>query len=171
MPETTVVVGVIGPARGLKGEVALDVRTDRPDERFTGDAEFETTSAEFPCLTLERLSHMKGRTYAFFKEIGTREAAESVRGVSLLAEASAEDGAWYPDELKGLQVRDVAGQDFGKVKRLEIGQAQDQLIVDYQGRNVRVPFVEELVPEVDLDHGTITVDPPSGLFDADLEGN
>lgn len=32
------------------------------------------------------------------------------------------------------------------------------------GRRVAVPFVAELVPAVDPDSGTVTLDPPGGLF-------
>ena len=32
------------------------------------------------------------------------------------------------------------------------------------GERVAVPFVEALVPEIDPDAGTVTLDPPGGLF-------
>jgi 16S rRNA processing protein RimM len=33
------------------------------------------------------------------------------------------------------------------------------------GRELLVPFVSEIVPEVNLDAGRVIVDPPDGLFD------
>ncbi|HET8868002.1 MAG TPA: hypothetical protein VFM87_06690, partial [Agrococcus sp.] len=35
----------------------------------------------------------------------------------------------------------------------------------HDGREVMVPFVKEIVPEVDLRAGRITVTPPPGLFE------
>jgi 16S rRNA processing protein RimM len=42
---------------------------------------------------------------------------------------------------------------------------QDVLAVrSEQGREVLVPFVSEIVPEIDLDGGRVLVDPPEGLL-------
>lgn len=169
MERNLVVVGIIGPARGLKGEVALDIRTDSPEERLAPGTVVSTTSDEFPELTLERLSYLKGRAYVFFHEINTREEAEAIRGVSLTAEELLEDDAWYPRELVGLAAVDPGGNELGRVLNLEIGGAQDQLVIDHQGRSVRVPFVRALVPEVDLEAGRVVIDPPGGLFDEEID--
>lgn len=32
------------------------------------------------------------------------------------------------------------------------------------GEQVLVPFVSQIVPEVDVDAGTVTIDPPGGLL-------
>ena len=42
---------------------------------------------------------------------------------------------------------------------------EDRLIVKAGGREVMVPFVSAIVPEVDIDAGTLTVTPPPGLFE------
>ena len=88
-----------------------------------------------------------------------------------------DDEAWYAHELIGLRVvRAPASADgesqqleqpqqLGEVVDLEPGVAQDRLIVRTpDGERVAVPFVEALVPEIDPDAGTVTVDPPGGLF-------
>ena len=85
-----------------------------------------------------------------------------------------DDEAWYAHELIGLRaVRALASADgesqqlqqLGEVVDLEPGVAQDRLIVRTpDGERVAVPFVEALVPEIDPDAGTVTVDPPGGLF-------
>ena len=57
------------------------------------------------------------------------------------------------------------GAELGEIVDLEPGVAQDRLIVrTSDGRRVAVPFVAELVPAVDPDSGTVTLDPPGGLF-------
>ena len=94
-----------------------------------------------------------------------------------------DDEAWYAHELIGLRVLRAPAsadrepqqleqpqklqqfQQLGEVVDLEPGVAQDRLIVRTpEGERVAVPFVEALVPEIDPDAGTITVDPPGGLF-------
>ena len=45
------------------------------------------------------------------------------------------------------------------------GVAQDRLVVTTpEGDDVAVPFVAELVPSIDPEAGTVTLDPPGGLF-------
>ncbi len=58
------------------------------------------------------------------------------------------------------------GADLGEVVGLELGAAQDRLVVTLtDGREVLVPFVEALVPEVDVDGGRVVLDAPAGLLD------
>jgi 16S rRNA processing protein RimM len=42
---------------------------------------------------------------------------------------------------------------------------QDVLAVDYNGREVLIPFVKAIVPIVDVKNRKITVVPPAGLLD------
>ena len=76
-----------------------------------------------------------------------------------------EDDAWYDHQLVGLDVvRD--DQVVGRVIRVEHFPAQDLLIVRLPGdREVLVPFVKAIVPEVDVPAGRILVTPPAGLFE------
>ena len=48
-----------------------------------------------------------------------------------------------------------------------MGAAQDLLLVATQSGVVMVPFVHQIVPEVDVEGGTVTIDPLPGLFDDD----
>ena len=80
------------------------------------------------------------------------------------AEADAEENAWYDHQLTGLDVvRDNAV--VGTVLRGEHLPAQDLLIVTTSNGEVMVPFVEAIVPTVDIDARRITVTPPAGLFE------
>ena len=157
---------IIGPAHGLRGEVVLDVRTDDAELMLPGN-QFGTSSNEFPVLTLVGVRTHKERTLAIFDEILTREDAEVARGTRLLVEEHEEEDAWYPHQLKGLSARSAQGGDLGTVTGLQPGAAQDLLLVKYEGRTVMVPFVRQIVTDVDLAGGTVTIDAPGGLFDDD----
>lgn len=162
------VVGRLGRPHGLRGEVSVEVRTDSPDERFVPGAAFTTAPASAGPLTLESVRQHGGVLLLRFAEAPDRTAAERLRGVELLVSttASAEPDAWYPDELVGLAVRSPSGESLGEVARLDAGGAQDLLVVRTpDGREVLVPFVTALVPDVDVAGGVVVVDPPGGLFD------
>lgn len=39
------------------------------------------------------------------------------------------------------------------------------LEVDYNGKEVLIPFVMDIVPEIDLDEGYLVATPPEGLLE------
>ncbi|WP_338067699.1 ribosome maturation factor RimM [Actinobaculum suis] len=161
-------VGVIGAAKGLKGEVRLEVRTDAPEKRLRIGNKLETDPAEFGPLTVARTREYKGSLFVMFEEVKNRNTAEELRGTRLVIESDEdepEDDAWYPHELVGLEALDPEGYELGIVAGLEHGVAQDLLLVREQdGRITRVPFVSEIVTEVDIDDNCVVMDPPPGLF-------
>lgn len=156
----------IGGARGLKGEVSLEIRTDRPEESLEPGTIVQCTSKEHPRLTVASLVFYRDRVYAKFEGINSREAIEKLRGCELLVPPVEEEDAWYEHQLKGLAVVDTAGVSLGEVAAIVPGAAQDLLdVVTGEGAHVLVPMVYELMPEVDLDAGRVVLDPPGGLFD------
>ncbi|MDN5964007.1 MAG: ribosome maturation factor RimM [Actinomyces sp.] len=155
---------VVGAPHGLKGEVYVDIRTDDP-ERLSPGSVLDTDSPDTPHLTVEALRSHKGRVMATFAEVPDRSAAESLRGCRIVVEEEPEEDAWYAHELVGLQVLTPGGEILGEVVGLRPGAAQDLLLVRHTDRTVMVPFVTALVPTVDLEEGTVTVDAPPGLFD------
>ena len=157
---------LIGPAHGLRGEVILDIRSDDP-ELFISGTVFETSEQSMPELTLRSIRQHKERVVALFEEVSDREGADALRGVRLLTDEREEEDAWYPHQLKGLQALDLQGQTLGTVKGIQMGAAQDLLLVATQSGVVMVPFVHQIVPEVDVEGGTVTIDPLPGLFDDD----
>lgn len=175
----TVVVGTIGKAHGLKGEVSLLLRTDVPEVRLAQGAilDVDARHAADPAtphgtVTVSRTRIQQGRWYVLFEEVTSRTGAEALRGAELTVNLDREEefdedpDAWYPAELKGLRVLTEAGDELGVVVDLLHYPAQDQLIVKTPaGARVMLPFVEELVPEVDCEAGTIIANPPGGLFD------
>ena len=174
MSTLDVIVATIGRAHGLRGEVALILRTDQPEERLRPGAAFEVDSdGRRRTLTVRGTRLQQDRWYVSFEEVADRTDAESLRGVDLeiavdAEEEAAEDpDAWYPAQLKGLAVRHVDGRELGVVAGVDHYPAQDLLVVRTPDRRrVQLPLVEQLVPEVDLEAGVVIADPPGGLFDA-----
>lgn len=166
-----VTVAIIGAAHGLRGEVRLELRTDDPAARLSPGAVLATEPAASGPLTVAATRQGPGGFYARFEEVADRGAAEALRGVRLVVDsdgAAREPDTWYPHELAGLAVRHVDGRDLGTVADLEVGAAQDLLVVREPGGTLaRVPFVTALVPVVDPAGGLVVVDPPRGLFAAD----
>ncbi|MDR1150914.1 MAG: ribosome maturation factor RimM [Bifidobacteriaceae bacterium] len=160
------VVARIGGSRGVKGEVHLDIRTDRPAERLTVGTRFTTDRVDTGHLTLAAVRHDAKGWFARFTELPDRDAAEAARGALLFADPDpGEPDAWYPHELRGLAVELPDGTPVGAIAGVISGPAQDLLEVrEVDGAVALVPFVRALVPVVDVEAGRVVVDPPAGLL-------
>jgi 16S rRNA processing protein RimM len=166
-------VGRLTKAHGLKGAIKLELYTDDPERRFVPGAEFslqvpETSPWHGKHLTIRELRWYNGHPVGFFEGVDDRTAAESlvkaILWVDQPADEEAEPDAWYDHQLVGLAViRD--GEKVGEVVHVDHLPAQDLLVVKSGGREVMVPFVSAIVPEVDVAAGTLTVTPPAGLFE------
>ena len=163
-----VVVGRIGRAHGVRGEVVIDVRTDEPDRRFATESNL---IAGERTLTVARTRWHSGRLLAAFIEIADRTAAESLRGTVLEAEVNPDDlpageGEFYDRQLIGLEARDVAGTVIGTISAVTHHGEQDTLVVKRDtGAEVLVPFVAAIVPTVDVSVGFVVVEDVPGLLD------
>lgn len=168
-------IATIGRANGLRGDVALDVRTDVPQDRFTVGSVLRTIPTNAGPLTVARVRTLGERWFVGFEQVADRTAAEALRGVELVmeVEASDEEDAWYPYELMGLRAERPDGTLIGEVIGLEHLPAQDALVLrEVDGARTLVPFVREIVPVVDVEGGRVVVDAPHGLLavDGEIEG-
>ncbi|WNB84926.1 ribosome maturation factor RimM [Cellulomonas sp. ATA003] len=166
-------VARIGRAHGLRGEVALDLRTDSPEERLAVGQVLATEPASAGPLTVAATRSQHGRWFATFAEAGDRTAAEALQGVELVVEPDADDDedAWYPHELTGLRAELTDGTVVGRITGLEHLPAHDVLVLEEAGTRHRtlVPFVRAIVPVVDVPGGRVVLDPPGGLLASDAE--
>jgi 16S rRNA processing protein RimM len=174
-----VVVGRVGRAHGVRGEVRVAVLTDDPDRRFEPGArlwvetprQFHTSTAPVGELTVQAVRRHQERLLVTFDQVVDRGAAEALAGAHLVArvardEPTGDDDTWFDHQLTGLRVRLTDGTDIGRVGRLDHGAAQDLLVVEGRhGGQALVPFVARIVPEVDVAGGVIILDPPPGLLD------
>ncbi|KUF07103.1 ribosome maturation factor RimM [Leucobacter sp. G161] len=171
-------VGRLTKPHGLKGGVKLEMFTDNPDLRFVPGATFHLQVPEDSpwfgkIIELRELKWFNGMPVGFFVEVPDRTAAESiVRAILWIDEqavaAGSEENAWYDHELVGLDVvqplEDGTTEKLGTVAEVQHFPAQDLLSVQTPGGIVLVPFVEAIVPSVDLAAGVVTMTPPAGLF-------
>ncbi len=159
-------VGRIGRAHGLKGEVFVEPRTDEPERRFAAGHVLGTGSG--PLTVAGSRSH-SGRLVVKFEEIADRTAAEASRGTELTcpvdpAELPDDPDEFYDHQLAGLRVETPSGEVVGELERVLHGAAQDLLVIRTSDREVLFPFVGALVPEVDVAGGRIVIDDKPGLL-------
>lgn len=159
-----VIIGTVGRPHGLRGEVTVRPRTDRIEERFAIGAQVLIGSR---LVTVTGYSLTQGRLVVALEGVRDRAAAEQLRGAELWADAAADeldDEEYHDATLIGLAVVDPDGAPLGTVTAVHHHPTQDLLTVRNDAGEWLVPFVTELVPEVDPEAGRLVVRPIPGLL-------
>jgi 16S rRNA processing protein RimM len=170
---TELLAGVAVRAHGLRGELAVDLHTDSPDERFAPGAVLRGRRQGAPdrTLTVESARRHSGRMLVRFVEAPDRDAAEALRGTRLLVDAGDQPAPDDPDEfhvhqLEGLRAELEDGTVVGTVHEVVHGPGGELLVLRRaDGPDALVPFVRAIVPTVDLAGGRVVLTPPEGLLD------
>ncbi|MDR2255630.1 MAG: ribosome maturation factor RimM [Arthrobacter sp.] len=161
-------VARIGKPHGIRGEVTVQVFTDDPETRFAPGTVLQTEPASVGELTVRSARWNKAILVLGFEEVPDRNRAEELRGTQLFADAleqEEDEEGWYEHDLVGLKAL-VDGVQVGTVSELVTGAAQDLLVIERAGAaDLLVPFVEEIVPEIDLEGGFVRLTPPPGLLE------
>ncbi|MDO5678535.1 MAG: ribosome maturation factor RimM [Propionibacteriaceae bacterium] len=169
MSEIEVIVGRVGRAHGIKGDVFIDVRTDEPARRFRTGATLQLGEKRRP-VTLAAVRWNKGKLVVSFEGAPDRTAVEQFTGELLYdrvseSELPSEPEEYFDRQLVGLAVRDYAGIERGTVAEVLHLPAQDVLSLTIDAEERMVPFVQALVPTVDLDGGFIQLAAVEGLLE------
>lgn len=168
MDNNQIIVGSIAGAFGVNGEVRLKSFCAEPES--IADYTPLTRSDGKTIATIVLTGQAKGVLVARMDGITTKEEADALKGVELLAERdrlpSLPDDEFYHADLIGLEAYDTGGGALGRVKSVQNNGADDLLEIHGPGlkASVLVPFTRAIVPTVDLAAGRVVIDPPGGLF-------
>jgi 16S rRNA processing protein RimM len=151
-------VGRITKAHGLRGEVVVDLLSSE-EARLAPGAVLGSRVGE---LTVGSSRPHQGKWLVVFDGVGSREAAEALRGVELTGAPLEDPDALWVHELVGAEVVDAAGVRRGRVRAVIPNPADDLLELD-GGALVPVTFVVGF--EGEGAQRVLRIDPPDGLFE------
>jgi 16S rRNA processing protein RimM len=155
-------IGGIARAHGIRGEVVIV--THDPDSEVLGElktiyiagAPHEITGAR--ATQRGWLIQLAG--------VATRTDAEALRGKPVevdRVELALDPDDVLLDDLVGCAVVLPDGRPWGTIFAIDAGALQDRLVIHDGDVERLLPLVDEFVTDIDLDTGTVTVDPPEGL--------
>jgi len=149
--EPTVVVGVVTSVHGLRGEVAVQNRSDNP-ERWRAGASVLLPDGRSLAIEASR-PHGK-RMLVKFAGIDDRSAAEGLRGATLVVPESwlpqLPAGEWWAHQLEGSTVETISGRPLGVLTEVVANPANDIWVaVDPDGGETLIPVLADLLVEVD----------------------
>ena len=151
----TLEVGRIIKAQGLKGQVLVDLWTDRTERLASGTVLLSDRGA----LSVVASGAHQSKYIVSFDVITTREEAERWRGVVLSAPRLDDESVIWIDQLYEAEVFDAGGVRRGVVVAVEANPASDLLVLD-SGALVPLTFVTRVDANTRVD-----VDVPEGLFE------
>lgn len=170
-------LGGIGKTHGLKGFVVayLDVDDVEAYRKMKSVwLELLPTPGKLTAFTVERVQPQAAdRVLLKFEGIDSVEAAEPLRNAKLYKALEElpelEDNQFYFHDVVGYTVVDEELGELGTVETFYEMPQQDLMGMRYQGQEVLIPVVDELVLHADEAARTLHVRLPEGLLDVYLK--
>lgn len=170
------IFGKIARPHGVRGELKMEVRTNDLElltERETvylGQDPDDPDSARLYQLLKTRLH--KGQLLLILEGINDRNAADLLRGQLVMIPynelAPLDEDEYYIFQLIGLPVYTAAGEHLGEVINIIETGANDVFVVSGGQRgDLLIPDTEEVIQDIDIAGGRVTITPIPGLFSDD----
>ena len=162
-------VGTIVGTFGNKGDVKIIPLINPADYLLELDSMFiEDSSSKKQVFKVIRSKKHKN-VYLFTLEgIDDMNVAENLSGLSIYVPTiefkELQKNEYYYHDLEGLTAYTESGELIGKVDHIMKGGNDILVIKDETGKEIMIPFADELVPEVNLKEKTITVNAIDGLL-------
>lgn len=164
-------VGKIVNTHGIKGEVRIISRTDFPEERYKVGNTLHIFIADKEPIEVTVQSH---RTHKNF-DLVTFEGYDNVNDVERFKDSlvkvhesqlgELEEGEYYFHEIIGCTVVTEEGEELGAIKEILTPGANDVWVVKgAKGKEILIPFIDDIVKEIDIEEKRITIHLMEGLI-------
>ena len=164
-------IGKILNFHGIKGEAKIGYTKGNEDFLLSLGSVFVKKNEEFIELHIESLRFHKQFALVKFKEFKTVNDVEEYKGKNIFsryekAQSALKEGEYLFSDLEGSKVYNQYDDYIGVVERIGETPGSSILAIRTQkGKLVLVPFVNELVPEVDVENKKILINQIEGLID------
>jgi len=162
-------VGEVIRPHGLKG--LLRVNLYAGSEATFLDAEtvlFKTVSGDICELAVTSVTPHKNIFLMKLEELNSIDEAEAYRGAEILLEKETlthEDDAFFWYELLGIHVYLETGERIGAVSQILSTGSNDIYVVTDGEKEIYIPAICEVIKEIDLENGRMTISPMEGLLE------
>lgn len=161
-------LGHISRIHGYKGSVVAFFDTDRPEAYTALESVFLEDRGELIPFFIEDLAqNSKGHFILKFEEVDDEASALNLVGSELWLPLSVlpplEGKSFYYHEIVGFELWEKE-QKLGICKSVLDSSAQPLLVMDYQGREVLIPAIDEFIVSIDRDALRMNLSLPEGLL-------
>lgn len=165
-------VGKIVNTHGVKGEARVVSKTDFADERYKPGNKlyFFMPDTKVP-IELTVKSHRKHKSFDLVTFIGyeNMNQIEKMKGGILKVKESQlgelDEDEFYYHEIIGCIVTTLTGEEVGKVTEILSPGANDVWVIKGKnGKDILIPYIEDVVKNVDVQEKKIVIYPMEGLL-------
>jgi 16S rRNA processing protein RimM len=182
MPEEQFyIVGKIVNTQALRGEVRVMATTDFPEERFKIGASLSIFNGDKLVEEVKVDGHRLHKNFNLlhFKGKDNINDVEKFKGMDLKVAGSEremdnlEENEYYYDDIIGLEVYTNDERYLGKIREIiSLPSTNDVWSIQQpnKGKDILIPYIEDVVLDILLDEGKVIIDPMPGLID-DVEAD
>lgn len=170
MTDAKILLAQIGAPHGIKGEVR--VKPFGEPDMLDQYGKLETKEGKK--FKIKRMRPQKNMMVVKFEGVNTREEAEALNRVELFIDRAKlpeleEEDEFYIEDLIGMDVLDESGVQLGTVLAVPNFGAGDMLEIKptNSSSTYYLPFTKEVVPEIDFENASLTVEPPAEVSERD----
>ena len=170
-PQNPILLGVVGGAHGIKGEVRIKSFTEDPTDIKAYGPLFDAKGNRY---TIRTARIQKNVVVVTINEIAYRNGAELLNGTELFVDRSAlpedDEDEFYQSDIVGMAVESVDGAAIGTVIAFhDFGAGEVIEIKPERGSSVMIPFSEAAVPDIDVERRVMIVEPLAAGLVSDPE--
>jgi len=168
-------VGKIVNTQALRGEVRVMATTDFLEERFKIGATLAIFNGNKLVETVEVDGHRLHKNFNLlhFKGKDNINDVEKFKGFDLKVAGTEreadelDENEFYYDDIIGLEVYTTDEIYLGKVREITSLPSNDVWAIQRpnKGKDILIPYIEDIVLEIDLDDNRVVIDPMDGLID------
>lgn len=159
-----IVIGRLQKPFGIRGEIRVQAYT----ETFEAFEKSEWLQVKEKRMTIKQIRVHKGSVLVLFDGINTPEQASEFSGQLIQTSErnlpAKDEDEYYYFELIGLDVFTKSGRHLGKITEIMATGANDVFVVNGDCGEVLIPFIDDVVTEIDLATKKVQVDPMEGLI-------
>ncbi|WP_309240397.1 MULTISPECIES: ribosome maturation factor RimM [unclassified Anoxybacillus] len=165
-------VGKIVNTHGIRGEVRVISRTDFAEERYKIGNVLYIFMENKPPVEVKVASHRVHKSFDLltFEGYDNINLVEPFKGAIIkIPETQLQplnEGEYYFHEIIGCTVVTEDGEPIGEIKEILTPGANDVWVVKRKKRgDVLIPYIDDVVKQVDVENKTITIHVMEGLLD------
>lgn len=168
-------VGKIVNTQALRGEVRVMATTDFPEERFKIGAILAIFNGDKLVELVEVDGHRLHKNFNLlhFKGKDNINDVEKFKGFDLKVAGTEreadelDENEFYYDDIIGLEVYTTDETYLGKVREITSLPSNDVWAIQRpnKGKDILIPYIEDIVLEIDLADNRVVIDPMDGLID------
>ncbi|NJP05663.1 MAG: 16S rRNA processing protein RimM [Chloroflexaceae bacterium] len=161
-PDELLLIGRVGTAFGVHGQIKFFAVTDRPDHLIRHVRTVYIGQRYAPYTIQHIFEHKTGLFILRFKEITTREAAAELRNADVYMHqnqaAPLDEDEYFLHDLYGLRVESTAGEPVGTVTDVLQTGANDVLVVTREGQpDAMIPMIRDVIAQLDIANGCVVI--------------